>query len=106
MDTPAPTEFSVRPVIGRDTILLRLAGDLDMASAPELRASVDQLPPCSQIVIDLQDVTFMDSTGLAVLISVLGPDTPPLKMIPGRRNVQRVFEITKTADQFDWMFPG
>lgn len=51
--------------------VLRLAGEVDMATAPAfrdaaLKAIVDHGP---SLTIDLADVTFMDSTGLHVLVA-------------------------------------
>jgi anti-sigma B factor antagonist len=53
-----------------DDLVFRPAGDIDMASAPHLRAAwyavIDERVP-ARVVVDLQDVTFMDSSGLSVL---------------------------------------
>lgn len=52
---------------------LFVGGEIDMATAPQLReAALEALrasPP--QLDIDLADVTFMDSTGLYVLIATM-----------------------------------
>ena len=52
------------------TTLLRWTGDLDLARADELSASVEtvDLVPLQRVVVDLADVTFMDSTGLNALV--------------------------------------
>lgn len=56
-----------------DEICMRLSGNIDMASAGDLRKSildtVDQ-EPLKNLVIDLQGVDYMDSAGAAVLIEV------------------------------------
>lgn len=53
--------------------VLRLAGEIDVATAPRLRDRLVQLvtegPP--QLVVDLSGVTFIDSMGLGALISGL-----------------------------------
>ena len=46
---------------------LRVAGELDLLTAPELNAALDATR--SDVVLDLRDVTFIDSTGLAVLVA-------------------------------------
>jgi anti-sigma B factor antagonist len=50
--------------------LLRLAGDLDLFSAPEFQDTVRPLleSGCRRLVIDLGRVEFMDSAGLAALM--------------------------------------
>jgi anti-sigma B factor antagonist len=54
-----------------DTLVLRLQGELDMATAPglgrDLDATLDTMP--SVLVLDVEDLSFVDSTGLRVLIT-------------------------------------
>jgi anti-sigma B factor antagonist len=51
--------------------LVRLRGDLDVASAPDLRArlldSLDRRPPTG-LILDLSMLEFIDSSGTAVLV--------------------------------------
>jgi anti-sigma B factor antagonist len=51
--------------------IAELAGELGIASAPELREQLLSLlrPGSSRLVIDLSKVSFCDATGLAVLVS-------------------------------------
>ena len=46
--------------------VLRLIGELDMATAPALQRHLERGSPVS--VLDLREVTFIDSTGLSVLV--------------------------------------
>lgn len=77
---------------------LRLSGELDLGSAHTLEVGVR--PLCENgaraVTLDLSDLIFIDSTGLAtiVLTSVLC-DTHgcQFELIPGPRQVQRLFEI-------------
>jgi anti-sigma B factor antagonist len=49
--------------------LLVLQGELDIATAPELSAMLTRLRARNRsVVLDLTDVTFMDSTGLTLLM--------------------------------------
>ena len=50
-----------------DTTTLRVAGELDLFTAPELNAALRDAR--GDVVLDLRDVTFVDSTGLAVLVA-------------------------------------
>ena len=57
---------------GDDGPTVALAGELDLASAPVLREAAE--PPIDEgrpIVIDLRELTFIDSTGLGVLVGAL-----------------------------------
>lgn len=49
------------------TTTLRVAGELDLLTAPELNAALHRAR--ADVLLDLRDVTFVDSTGLAVLVA-------------------------------------
>jgi|SRR5690349_18717457 len=52
-------------------VLLRLRGELDVHGAPILRAQLlDLLPERTPLIVDLQALDFMDSSGLAVLLEL------------------------------------
>lgn len=44
-------------------------GELDIVSAPELRGALDSLDEASLVVVDLAQVTFLDSTVLGVVVA-------------------------------------
>jgi anti-anti-sigma factor len=77
---------------------LRLAGELDMATAPQL---VGMLQTEKPVVIDLRGLTFLDSSGLSALLKI-STSCACLRLIPGPTNVQRVFEVTGTERYFQW----
>lgn len=47
----------------------RMAGDLDAAGAAEARALLARVRPTAAVVLDLDRVRFVDSTGLGVLVT-------------------------------------
>lgn len=49
--------------------VLAVSGEIDLASAPMLEGRIQALDAGGPIVVDLSGVTFIDSTGLRVLIS-------------------------------------
>jgi anti-sigma B factor antagonist len=53
--------------------IVRMTGELDVATAPELRAHLLTLFEAGQvtITIDLEQLEFIDSTGLGVLVGAL-----------------------------------
>ena len=84
---------------GEGWSLARVAGDIDIASAPRLRERLITLitEGRTRIVLDLSGVDFLDSTGLGVIVGVLkrartmGGD---LALVCPNQSVRRVFEIT------------
>ena len=55
----------------RNTLLVRIKGEMDMVVAERLRREIDQKIDSGRIgnlVINLEGVTFIDSSGLGVLI--------------------------------------
>lgn len=50
--------------------LVQLAGEHDLSTAPELRAELDRvLADGASVVVDLSDVTFIDSSVVGVLLN-------------------------------------
>ena len=84
------------------TARVRLAGDLDLSTVPALQARVAALrgEGSTQIVLDLAELDFIDSTGLRLILELHGEaarDGFTLALVPGGDAVQRVFDVTGTA---------
>jgi anti-anti-sigma factor len=47
---------------------IRLEGQLDVASSADLRSALDSVVGAAVVLIDLSEVSFLDSAGLGVLI--------------------------------------
>jgi anti-anti-sigma factor len=92
--------FSVRTEVDADgRCVVRPVGQLDLGSVDafeEALAAVEQTGPPT-IVVDLRELSFLDSTGLRSLIGADGrarTDDRRLILIPGPASVQRVFRLT------------
>src|SRR6202035_4386233 len=59
--------FAVEVTSGASGLVVRLAGELDLATVPDLDACLAALD--ADVVVDMAAVTFMDSTGLDGLIA-------------------------------------
>jgi anti-anti-sigma factor len=81
---------------------LKLAGELDMSTAPLLSDALDpQLAQGGDITLDLADLRFMDSTGLQVLIRsalTLGERGRLILRSPGNL-VQSILELAVRTDK-------
>lgn len=80
------------------TLVVRLAGELDAASAPDVQRRVELELDASRpdrLVLDVGGVGFVDSSGLALLLALRGC-TPggTLVLRAARRQLLRLLEIT------------
>lgn len=79
--------------------VLEVGGEIDVATAPRLREQLISLVNSEQfrIVVDLQHVDFIDSTGLGVLIGALKrvrTHDGDLALACSEPRILKVFEIT------------
>jgi anti-sigma B factor antagonist len=89
--------ISVQVSIAESCAIVVVAGEVDIATAPALRAAIDAVVAdgASQVVVDLAGVRFMDSSGLNVLVGVvkhLGFGS--LGVVATKANICRVFSIS------------
>jgi anti-sigma B factor antagonist len=68
---PGPLEFELESVIESPRATFLLAGELDAATVPQLELALDRAEEAGakQIVVDLEHVTFIDSSGLQALVA-------------------------------------
>jgi anti-sigma B factor antagonist len=84
----------------RDRVIVRLVGELDLAVAGRVEATVKELVDVgfADIVLDLRGLSFMDSAGVHMLVSTkrcAEQATCRVSAIPGgTANAQRVLELT------------
>lgn len=81
-------------------------GELDIFNAQDVRVRVlDEYEKSkSDIVLDFSQVSFMDSTGLGVLISiqkVLNDDGYKLRIVNVDPKIKKIFVITELEEVFD-----
>ena len=78
----------------RDGDTITVSGELDLATAPELRALLAEIQGTNIVTVDLDATTFVDSQGLATLTAAKQRLDGRLRIINAHDNVRRVFEIT------------
>ncbi|WP_404380544.1 anti-sigma factor antagonist [Knoellia locipacati] len=66
-------KLSVSMTEREDVVIVTVAGEVDVYTAPQLRSVLEERAAADQtrIVVDLQGVGFLDSTGLGVLVGRL-----------------------------------
>jgi anti-sigma B factor antagonist len=66
---PLEPPFRVRREDDGDVAVVAVEGEVDVATAPKLRNELDSIPAESNVVVDLCETLFMDSTGVSVLLA-------------------------------------
>jgi anti-sigma B factor antagonist len=93
-----PIEIGVSTDPTTDVATVTVSGELDLASASELDRSLSGVQNDGRtVVLDLRRVSFMDSSGLRVILSAdarARSADSRLVLIEGPPGVQRVFHVT------------
>ena len=93
----APPEFRCEVQPARRCAYVQPVGELDMITVPQVDAMVSQLhgDGFDDLVVDLRGVTFMDCSGVHLVLRWLSA-CPSLRIVPGGAHVQRLFALTRT----------
>jgi anti-anti-sigma factor len=88
-------------------IVLALHGELDLGSAPALEGALSEFERSGspRLVIDLENLQFMDSTGLALMVRAQQAARESgyrLVCRRGPKQVQRLFELTGVIDRLEF----
>jgi len=97
--------FRLEAITAGDCAVLRITGEIDVSTAPELRQQIINLADNGtlHIVADLRDVDFLDSTGLGALVGSLKrlrPRQGSLRLVTSGGRVLKLFEITGLSRTF------
>lgn len=102
--TVAMNPFFDIEIVERDhTLILKVRGELDLATAPLLNERLEQAeaanPPI--VLVDLDQVEFMDSTGLHVLLARFAHNGNGTRysLTRGSPQVRRLFEVAGVIDR-------
>jgi anti-sigma B factor antagonist len=85
--------------------VLAVSGEVDVATVPRLREQLHGLVAqgSTQIVVDLDGVDFLDSTGLGVLVGALKrvrSNDGELSLVCNQPRIRKVFEVTGLTKVF------
>jgi anti-sigma B factor antagonist len=87
------------------TRVVRVSGEIDILSAPDLReALLPAFDAASSVVLDLSGVSFLGSSGLAVLVEARDQaerSRHQLRLVRPSRVVSRALEATGLLELFD-----
>jgi anti-sigma B factor antagonist len=97
--------FEIEDVRSGEVPVVRVAGEIDVATAPSLREhlAAHESAGVPVVVVDLTDVTFVDSTALGVLVGAyrrLGDAGSALRLVVTEARILKVLEITDLMSVF------
>lgn len=99
LQSASPPLFASDVQPDRERVIVSFSGELDIASVPQAWTTLEELLEAgfSKVTVDLRDLTFLDSTGLRLLVSAsrmadeLGCE---LTLVAGPEAVQRAFTLS------------
>jgi anti-sigma B factor antagonist len=99
-------EVHSEPDVG--TVWIRLTGELDISTADGLERRLAELEEAEPrtVVLDLSDLTFMDSTGLRLIVSAdlrMTKDGRRLQLVRGPEAVHRVFRLALLEERLSFL---
>lgn len=99
-------ECEVGSVSAGEPLVVTVRGEVDLATAPEFESSIQRAFADSPkaVVLDLEGLTFIDSSGLRVLVALSKEARSrdaslTLRKVP--RHAQRVLDLTGLSEWFD-----
>jgi anti-sigma B factor antagonist len=97
--------FHLDPITAGDCAVLRVTGEIDVYTAPELREQMIKLVESGvrHVVADLSGVEFLDSSGLGVLVGSLKRLRQlqgSLTIVTGGGAIPQLFEMTGLSRAF------
>ncbi len=96
--------MQIKNRIYENTLYVILSGELDEHSAYQTRISLDEIfskPNFNQVIIDLSELDFMDSTGIGVLVGrykKLKDKSIPIFICNPSSHAERIFKMTGLYD--------
>lgn len=97
---PNGTDGEASVVATGERTRLILAGDIDLQMVSELNEAIDECERrAAPLDIDMRNVTFMDSAGIATFARMISGECPvmPIRLIKAPRVVRYLFEVTGLA---------
>lgn len=87
----------------QDRVVLSVHGELDLASAPLLQSEIEstETDDTALLVLDLEEVEFIDSTGLRIILAAHQRSQErgqEFAVTRGSQQVQRLMSITRVGE--------
>ncbi len=92
--------MEIRTRVYKNTLYVSFCGELDENSSSYTRETLDEIldkEKYNQVIIDLSELEFMDSTGIGVMIGrykKLKSKEVPLYLTNPNKHIDKIFEMT------------
>jgi anti-anti-sigma factor len=102
-----PSGFSISTTERDGGVIVLVRGELDLATAPDLEEVVsDRMDAGQEVVVDLRELQFMDSSGLRVLVAAHARSTnggPRFAMVRAREGteVAKIMSISGVDERLE-----
>ena len=98
-------EFAVEHRVEKEVTVVKISGEVDVFTSPRLREELLRIidDGAVHLVVDLGEVTFLDSTGLGVLVGIyhrLRARDGTMAFVGVNDRVRRVFHVTQLTKIF------
>ncbi|WP_297281278.1 STAS domain-containing protein [uncultured Anaerococcus sp.] len=88
-----------------NTQTVKLIGDLDVYSEDDFKSFIDEeIDTNKDLVIDLSDLEYLDSTGLGmfmIIYKMQESNGKSVKVVNAKENIKKLFKITDLTELFD-----
>ena len=97
MEHAEPPEFSITRASLDGSLIIGVVGELDLATAPQLDHALEYCNEGAHVVVDLTALSFIDSTGLHVLLKKRPNGKPAAVVVAPDSHVAHVFDIVAAS---------
>ena len=98
--------MKIEPVVKNDLAILMVDGEMDISNAANFKTAIkEQLSASmSKLIIDFREVSYIDSSGLGVLVSSFATVLKAggkLKLSDLSRRVKEIFQLAELIEYFE-----
>jgi anti-sigma B factor antagonist len=97
--------FSIRTDAGADVAVVTASGEIDISTAEAFGLELERALSrgTESVVLDLEGVSFIDSTGLTALLKAIEGSNGRLRVVRSlSRAVERTLEVSGLMDDLPW----
>lgn len=102
---PVSTELTINRRDDDRGVVLTLSGELDVVSAPQLEQCLDEVlaPPNARVLLDLNGLRFVDSSGVSVLIKAKQEADASGRTVVLRQPTEQLHRVFALLGLADWL---